>query len=151
MRRRVAVEEGLHGAAAFPILVGREATHVLEFFSEQVGEPAPALVPVMAGIGTQLGRVVERQRLQAQLSEVIWLEQHRLGQELHDTLGQELTGTAMIAKSLEGRLLAQQSADASVATQIVSTLQESLTKVRDMARGLFIPPVDGASLPEALP
>ncbi|MBI1914684.1 MAG: PAS domain-containing protein [Planctomycetes bacterium] len=150
LRRRVAVEDGLHGATAFPILVGREVTHVLEFFSEHSGEPDPALLPVMAGVGTQLGRVVERQRLQAQLAEVIWLEQRRLGQELHDTLGQELTGTAMIAKSLEGRLTAQQLSDAEVATQIVGNLQTSLSQVRDMARGLFIPPVDARGLSEAL-
>jgi two-component system CheB/CheR fusion protein len=150
LRRRVAVEEGLHGAAAFPVLVGKEATHVLEFFSEQAGEPVPAMLPVMMGVGTQLGRVVERQRLQAQLTEVIWMEQSRLGRELHDTLGQELTGTALIAKSLEGRLTMQQSSEASVATQIVSNLQVSLSKVRDLARGLFITPSDVAGLPEAL-
>ena len=41
---------------------------------------------------------------QKELTEAIWSEQRRLGQELHDTVGQELSGLGMMAKALQCRL-----------------------------------------------
>ena len=42
------------------MLVGREVVAVLEFFADRSAEPDPALLEVMAHVGAQLGRVVER-------------------------------------------------------------------------------------------
>ncbi|WP_181885503.1 putative bifunctional diguanylate cyclase/phosphodiesterase [Trinickia dinghuensis] len=53
---------GLHSAFGFPVLVGTEVVAILEFFAAQVTEPDAVLLRVMAQVGTQLGRVVERQR-----------------------------------------------------------------------------------------
>jgi ammonium transporter len=55
-------ELGLGAGLAVPILAGETAVGVLEFFS---GEPFPAdpeLLELLLSVGTQLGRVVERQR-----------------------------------------------------------------------------------------
>lgn len=60
----VAVEHGLRGAMAFPVLVGAEIAAVLAFFSDRPEEPDAALLDLMAYAGIQLGYVVERQRLQ---------------------------------------------------------------------------------------
>ncbi|MEE9234305.1 MAG: response regulator, partial [Candidatus Acidoferrales bacterium] len=46
----------------FPVLVGKEVVAVLEFFSREALEPDKALLEVMAHVGTQLGRVIERKR-----------------------------------------------------------------------------------------
>ena len=86
------------------MLIGRELTHILEFYDSDPVEPEPGSLEVMAGVGAQLGRVVERHRMQAQLSEAVWLEQRHLGQELHDTVGQELASLSLIGKSLADRL-----------------------------------------------
>lgn len=69
MRWRAAQETGLKSAFAFPILTGSEVVGVLEFFATQVVEPDEALMEVMAHIGTQLGRVVERKRAEKILVE----------------------------------------------------------------------------------
>jgi PAS domain S-box-containing protein len=61
-RARLAAELGLRPGLAVPIRVGREIVGALEFFSEQAVEPDDALLTVMDHIGTQLGRVVERER-----------------------------------------------------------------------------------------
>ncbi|MDH5562807.1 MAG: response regulator [Nitrospirota bacterium] len=53
---------GIHGAFAFPIMVGSHVMAVLEFFSRSVETPNPRLLEVMEIIGTQLGRVLERKR-----------------------------------------------------------------------------------------
>jgi len=66
-RSEVAAAAGLRSGFAFPILIGARTVGVLEFFADRPAEPDPALLGVMAQIGVQLGRVVERQRAQAEL------------------------------------------------------------------------------------
>jgi PAS domain S-box-containing protein len=53
-------------AVAFPVLVGAEVTHVLEFFHDETREPDGALLGILEQVGTQLGRVVERVRAERQ-------------------------------------------------------------------------------------
>jgi len=53
---------GLRAGFAVPVLVGAEVAAVLEFFSTEAAEPDSALLDIMAHVGAQLGRVVERQR-----------------------------------------------------------------------------------------
>ena len=59
-----AVAAGFKTAFGFPVLVGTEVVAVLEFFADSCSRPNPSLLEVMATVGTQLGRVVERQRAQ---------------------------------------------------------------------------------------
>ena len=66
-RAKQAKNIGVKAGAAFPVLAGRDVLAVLEFFSDKPAEPYDPLLDVMAQIGTQLGRVVERTRAQAQL------------------------------------------------------------------------------------
>ncbi|MBD2837256.1 EAL domain-containing protein [Pseudomonas sp. JM0905a] len=58
---------GLRAAAAFPVLVGSEVVGALEFFAGNVLEPDDKLLHLMAQIGVQMGRVVERKRAEEQL------------------------------------------------------------------------------------
>jgi GAF domain-containing protein len=53
---------GVCAGFAFPVLVGAEVAAVLEFFATEAREPDPALLDVMAHVGAQLGRVIERAR-----------------------------------------------------------------------------------------
>lgn len=64
VRREVAVEAGLVSAFAFPILVGREVTAVIELYSTVPAAADDGLLRVVQQVGTQLGRVVERRRSQ---------------------------------------------------------------------------------------
>ena len=59
---------GVRGAFAFPIHADGEIKAVLEFFTAVAVAPDPALLEVMAQIGRQLGRVVERIRAQEQIA-----------------------------------------------------------------------------------
>ncbi|MGB7926350.1 MAG: PAS domain S-box protein [Pyrinomonadaceae bacterium] len=61
-RAKLAKHIGVKAGFAFPVLVGMEVVAVLEFFSDEVIEPNEPLLEAMAHIGTQLGRVVERER-----------------------------------------------------------------------------------------
>jgi diguanylate cyclase (GGDEF)-like protein len=66
-RVQMAHSVGLKAAFAFPVLAGTEVAAVLEFFSDQAHETDEILLHLMAQIGNQLGRVVDRKRGEAQL------------------------------------------------------------------------------------
>jgi PAS domain S-box-containing protein len=65
---RAALAAGLKAGFAFPVLVGPEVVAVLEFYSDTEVEPDPLLIDVVGNIGTQLGRVIERDKAQADLA-----------------------------------------------------------------------------------
>lgn len=66
-RAPVALQAGLKASFGFPVLIGDEVVAVLEFFSNQVLSPDENLLQLMGQVGTQLGRVLERQRTQEKL------------------------------------------------------------------------------------
>lgn len=68
-RAKLATEIGVRTGAAFPVLVGPKVAAALEFFSSEAVEADQALLEVMAQIGTQLGRVIERTRAEEAMRE----------------------------------------------------------------------------------
>src|SRR6185369_5976674 len=56
--------------------------------------------------------MAERRRLEYELLDITEKERRRIGLDLHDDLGQKLSGVALMAKGLELRLSKQKSADA---------------------------------------
>ncbi|MNS09163.1 Autoinducer 2 sensor kinase/phosphatase LuxQ [compost metagenome] len=66
-RLDVGRQVGLQAGFAFPLLIGAEVVGVLEFFATEEVGPDESLLEVMAHTGTQLGRVVERERASSTL------------------------------------------------------------------------------------
>jgi signal transduction histidine kinase len=62
LARREALAAGLYAAVFVPVLVRDEVVAVLEFYCAERDEPDEHLLEVMGNLGTQLGRVVERER-----------------------------------------------------------------------------------------
>jgi predicted signal transduction protein with EAL and GGDEF domain len=90
---------GLKAAFAFPVLAGSEVMAVLEFFTDRIAPLDELLQRLMSQVGTQLGRVIERQRAEDRLV-------HRA---FHDYLT-ELPNRAMFLDRL-GRAVARQRED----------------------------------------
>jgi two-component system sensor histidine kinase/response regulator len=61
-RGQVAGQAGVKAGFAFPVLIGNEIVAVLEFFSAEIAQPDEQVLEIMANIGAQLGRAVERDR-----------------------------------------------------------------------------------------
>jgi nitrogen fixation negative regulator NifL len=61
-RRETANAAGLRSMLAAPVWVGKEVVAVLEFFSDASVAPTQELLNTLSHVGTELGRVVERQR-----------------------------------------------------------------------------------------
>ena len=66
---RIGPELGINSAYGFPVMAGSTVVAVLEFFGRPAAPPDETLLEIMASAGTQLGRVVERERAQAALAE----------------------------------------------------------------------------------
>jgi diguanylate cyclase (GGDEF)-like protein/PAS domain S-box-containing protein len=75
-RARSCENIGVKGAFAFPVIVDDGVVAVLEFFAPEAAARNEPLLRVMANVGTQLGRVVERSAARAQLEESE--HQHRI-------------------------------------------------------------------------
>ena len=63
-------------------------------------------------------------------------ERERLSLELHDGLGQHLTGIAFLAKALANRLTAQSVPEGVDAAQIAELTNQAISDIRALARGL---------------
>jgi diguanylate cyclase (GGDEF)-like protein len=59
---------GIRSAFAFPVLVSTQVVAVLEFYSGRAQAPEASLQEVMASVGVQLGRVVEREEARAAMT-----------------------------------------------------------------------------------
>jgi signal transduction histidine kinase len=94
--------------------------------------------------------MAERHRLDREIAAVADRERRRLGQDLHDSLGQHLTGTALAAQVLKEKLAAKSAPEATEAEQLVQYVEEGIDLTRNLARGFFSPELEADGLSVAL-
>jgi signal transduction histidine kinase len=80
--------------------------------------------------------IAMRERLQRELLQISEREQERVGHDIHDSLCQHLTGTALAGQVLAENLKSQSSTDADDAFRVVELLEEGISLARNLARGL---------------
>jgi signal transduction histidine kinase len=94
--------------------------------------------------------MVERRRLDEEIAQVADGERRRLGHDLHDKLGQHLTGTALAAQVLKEKLAARCCPETNDAEKLVQCLEEGIDFTRNLARGFFSPELRAEGLVVAL-
>ncbi len=94
--------------------------------------------------------VTERKRLEKSILEVSAREQRRIGQDLHDGLGQHLTGIAFLSKVLEQKLSEESVPESADAAKIVLLVNDAIRKTKELARGLLPVVSDAQGLMAAL-
>ena len=94
--------------------------------------------------------ILERMRLEKVVAEVTERERRRLGHDLHDSLCQHLTGTALAAQVLRAKLNSKLSEEAAEAGKLVGLIEEGIDLTRNLAGGLFSPDLERGELAEAL-
>lgn len=80
--------------------------------------------------------ISERRALENQVLTAASEEQRRIGQDLHDSVGQELTGLALLSQSLSEALTNGRPGDAELAGKIGAGLKRLLGHVRALVRGM---------------
>jgi PAS domain S-box-containing protein len=91
-----------------------------------------------------------RKALEREVLEVASQEQLRIGQELHDSAGQELAALGLLAEGLVEALGESSPSEVVLATKIAEGLKRVLGQVRALSRGLVPVEVDAAGLMAAL-
>ncbi len=94
--------------------------------------------------------ITERKLMERTILEISGREQRRIGQDLHDGLGQHLTGIAFLSKVQEQRLEERSRPEAAGAAKIVGLVNEAIHKTRELARGLLPVQSDAQGLMSAL-
>jgi signal transduction histidine kinase len=94
--------------------------------------------------------MAERERLDQEIAEIADRERRRLGQSLHDSVGQHLTGTALAAQVLREKLANRSANEVPDADKVVRYLEEGIDLTRNLARGFFSPELEADGLTVAL-
>jgi signal transduction histidine kinase len=92
----------------------------------------------------------EARELERRILEIDDEEQRRIGHDLHDGLGQQLTGLAMMSRRLENRLSSANSPEASEAAKVSELAKNAVELAHDLCRTLSPPALESAGLAEAL-
>jgi signal transduction histidine kinase len=92
----------------------------------------------------------ERTRLEKELLEIAEAEQRRIGQDLHDSLGQHLTATAMAGKLLAKKLADKSPVEAAAAARLVGLTEEAIELTRKLAHSLHPVELESIGLAGAL-
>jgi signal transduction histidine kinase len=94
--------------------------------------------------------IEERKRLENELLEIAENERRRIGFDLHDDLGQKLTGMAMMMKGLERRLAMESHACVEDAGKIHALMHDVIQHTHDLARQFSSLDVKGDDLATVL-
>src|ERR1051325_9529562 len=149
-----------------PIQIGQQAMHYLEkairtgqtqVFSspyvicEKTRDFEARITPSAPVEAVAVVRDVTARKLsEREILEISNREQVRIGQDLHDGLGQHLTGVTFLSRALENKLAARSLPEAEEAADIGRLVLQALSQTRNLARGLFPVELDSNDLTAAL-
>jgi two-component system CheB/CheR fusion protein len=94
--------------------------------------------------------ISERKSLQRELLTIASEEKRRISQDLHDSVGQKLTGLGMLAGSLAETLKEHSPVDVEAASRIAMGVENALDQIRKLSIGLLPVEVDAEGLRAAL-
>jgi PAS domain S-box-containing protein len=99
---------------------------------------------------TMLTDATARRQLEREVLEASNREQQRIGNDLHDGLGQELTGIALLLRGLENRAEREAPALSSAIEEVALLVNDAIFTTRALARGLSPVTFDRGGLALAL-
>jgi signal transduction histidine kinase len=94
--------------------------------------------------------LAERRRLENEILAIGEREQRRIGLDIHDSLCQHLTGTALAEQFLVEKLAARGAPEVADANRVVNLIEDAISLARGLATGLFPLEAHGEDLPGAL-
>jgi signal transduction histidine kinase len=110
-----------------------------------------ALKSKHAAVEARLALLEHNQKLEHEIIGISEREQRRIGQDLHDGLCQFLAGIGCAAASLKGDLAKMNlDAEAKVAEELATLLQDAVVQTRNLARGLVPVKMEEVGLASAL-
>jgi len=94
--------------------------------------------------------ITERRQLEKEILDITEQERRRIGQDLHDGLGQMLTGIGLLCQNMTRKLERRKVSEAEEAAEITDLVKEADQYARDLARGLTPVDLEASGLVAAL-
>jgi signal transduction histidine kinase len=94
-------------------------------------------------------QMMERERLEKEILEIGEQERRRIGNDIHDSLCQHLTATALAGQVLSQKLANKAAPESGDAHKIALLIEEGITMARNFAHGLHPVQVDAEGLMDA--
>jgi signal transduction histidine kinase len=88
------------------------------------------------GIMALRGRVARRE-LERQVLDISEREQRRIGQDMHDGVGQSIIGIRFLISAVQGSLAGKCAPEAAELERIMQMIGKTMQQAQDVARGLF--------------
>jgi len=92
----------------------------------------------------------DQRALERQIADISAQERERIGRDIHDGLGQKLTGLSMMATSLKHTLAGRNLPEANEMDEMIVHLQQTIREARDLSHGLAPVPITSKGLEHAL-
>jgi PAS domain S-box-containing protein len=125
----------------------RQAEEELRKYRLHLEELVEARTAELTQTNEQLLKEIERRhRLEREILEISERERRRIGQELHDSIGQQFTGIAFMTKVLEKKLAKGMPKESASAAEIGKLVNQATDQVRGLARGLHSVDLDAGGL-----
>jgi PAS domain S-box-containing protein len=105
---------------------------------------------VATGISISMRDITERKGLEQEILDVSGRERQSIGRDLHDGLGQELTGVALMLRGLATRIKDRCPDVVENVNEIVGHVNQSIESARSLARGLLPVRTETGGLSSAL-
>jgi PAS domain S-box-containing protein len=108
-----------------------------EFWYDTIMYPVPDHRGIVTKLAVFAHDITETRRMQKEIMEISELERKRIGQELHDGLGQKLTGIAFLAEALKRTMKEKDYPEVPDVEEITANIAESIDQARKISSGLW--------------
>lgn len=132
----------------FPVVVDQRVEGVVELVTLGGVTDVERFLEFVPFLATQLGYVRKLEQLECQVTATAERERERLGEAMHDGLGPQIAGIAMLAEAAARRYAQQQLGKELMA--IANAASEAKAQARWLTRGLLPMEVDPSGLMDAL-
>ncbi len=136
LRADFARDAGLMTWSCFPISGKGSVLGAIEFFSDHEITREQDEYEMLKLIGMLLGHLIQRNYMERSLADDIWLQQQRVGREIHDGICQDLMAVSFMSKRLRSRLKQDDHKMMQAMDSIIQTAEAVLDKAKATAKGL---------------